>query len=118
MTVEEAIQHCKETALSNAACGTAYRKGGQTMLADGCEACAAEHAQLAEWLEELLRRREEMAVQRGQSARLEEALLQARKRIRELEEPTREALAKRAEAYDKLCDLHAKIDELLKRQAK
>lgn len=58
MTIEEAIEHCKEVALSNAACGVAYRKGGQTVLADSCDACAAEHEHLAEWLTELKQRRE------------------------------------------------------------
>ena len=58
MTLEEAIQHVREVALSNAACGVAYRKGGQTMLADGCDACATEHEQLAKWLIELKQRRE------------------------------------------------------------
>lgn len=58
MTIEEAIQHAREVALSNAACGVAYRKGGQTLLADSCDACAAEHEQLAEWLTELKQRRE------------------------------------------------------------
>ena len=57
MTLDEAIQHAREVALSNAACGAAYRKGGQMMLADGCDACAEEHEQLADWLEELQRRR-------------------------------------------------------------
>ena len=57
MTLDEAIQHAREVAVSNAACGVAYRKGGQSTLADSCEACAAEHAQLAEWLEELRDRR-------------------------------------------------------------
>ena len=58
VTLEEAIQHVREVALSNSACGVAYRKGGQTMLADGCDACATEHEQLAKWLIELKQRRE------------------------------------------------------------
>lgn len=101
MTIEEAIQHCKETALSNAACGEAYRKGGQTMLADGCEACAAEHAQLAAWLEELQEKRCKVIVQAN--------------RIKELEGELKEELAKREEAYDKLWAAYARIDELVRK---
>lgn len=93
MTLDEAIQHAREVAAS------------------GCSECCKEHAQLAEWLEELLRRREEMAVQRGQSARLEHALLQARKRIEELEGELKEALAKRAEqdSLDAMCSQIEKV---------
>lgn len=39
MTIKEAIKHCKEKA-------------------NGCSKCANEHAQLAEWLEELVKLRE------------------------------------------------------------
>ena len=38
MTLEEAIEHCEEKA-------------------QGCDACAQEHRQLAMWLKELLERR-------------------------------------------------------------
>lgn len=58
MTIEDAIKHCRDTALSNAGNAIAYLKGGQKMLAESCEKCAAEHEQLAKWLEELKRRRE------------------------------------------------------------
>ena len=47
MTIEEAIQHCKEQA-------AALRMTGD----NGCAECAAEHEQLAEWLTELKQRRE------------------------------------------------------------
>ena len=104
MTIEEAIQHCRETALSNAACGEAYRKGGQTMLADGCEACAAEHEQLAEWLEELREKRCKVIVQAN--------------RIKEMEAEIQEQLTKRQEAYDRLYAAQSKIDDLLKQRAK
>lgn len=39
MTLDDAIAHCKEAA--------------QRIRADGCEECALEHEQLAEWLEDL-----------------------------------------------------------------
>ena len=112
MTIDEAIRHCRETARG-------LRNRGETLAAmsqDGtdCAECAAEHEQLAKWLEELLRRREDMAVQRGQSARLEEALRQARKRIEELEAEVNEQLAKRADAYERLWSAYAKIDELVR----
>ena len=40
MTIEEAIEHCKERA-------------------QGCSLCAEEHAQLARWLEELVQLRKD-----------------------------------------------------------
>lgn len=58
MTIEDAIKHCRDTALSNAGNAIAYLKGGQKMLAESCEKCAAEHEQLAKWLEELKQRRD------------------------------------------------------------
>ena len=90
MTLEEAIQHCKDEAHVLFQHSAKHRTGTE----DSCYECAKEHEQLAKWLEELLRRREDMAVQRGQTARLEEALLQARKRIKDLEGELKEALAK------------------------
>lgn len=42
MTIEEAIEHCKERA-------------------QGCSLCAEEHAQLARWLEELVQLRKDKA---------------------------------------------------------
>lgn len=107
MTLEEAIQHCREVAEER------HAEAHYSEDHVGCDECAAEHEQLAKWLEELLRRREDMAVQRGQSARLEAALLQAYKRIKDLEALAKEALAKQSEAYDKLYAAYAKIDELI-----
>lgn len=40
--LNEAIQHCKEV-----------EKENMEMCVPGCEECAKEHGQLAEWLEEL-----------------------------------------------------------------
>lgn len=57
MTIEEAIQHCRDEAEKNRARADAYDNEGQTMLAKGCNACAVEHAQLAAWLIELQQRR-------------------------------------------------------------
>ena len=45
MTIEEAIQHCIEQA-------------EKMKKMNGCEECASEHEQLAEWLTELKQRRE------------------------------------------------------------
>lgn len=41
MTIDEAIRHCRDTALSNAGYAIAYLKGGQKILAELCEECAA-----------------------------------------------------------------------------
>ena len=65
MTIEDAIKHCRDTALSNAGNAIAYLKGGQKMLAESCEKCAAEHEQLAKWLEELKQRRKDEPVRHG-----------------------------------------------------
>ena len=65
MTIEDAIKHCRDTALSNAGNAIAYLKGGQKMLAESCEKCAAEHEQLAKWLEELKQRRKAEPVRHG-----------------------------------------------------
>ena len=54
MTIEEAIEHCKEQAAK-------LRTTGDC----GCVECAAEHEQLAEWLVELKQRREAKG-QRGE----------------------------------------------------
>jgi len=100
MTIDEAIRHCRDEADKQRQKAPQYEHAGLAHAAAGCEECANEHEQLAKWLEELLRRREEMAVQRGQSARLEEALLQARQRIKELEALAREAETLRRIAFD------------------
>lgn len=65
MTIEDAIKHCRDTALSNAGNAIAYLKGGQKMLAESCEKCAAEHEQLAKWLEELKQRRDAEPARKG-----------------------------------------------------
>lgn len=65
MTIDDAIKHCRDTALSNAGNAIAYLKGGQKMLAESCEKCAAEHEQLAKWLEELKQRRDAETVRHG-----------------------------------------------------
>lgn len=93
MTVEEAIQYCKEQAATLRAARD-----------DGCAGWAARHEQLAGWLEELLEKRCKVIVQAN--------------RINELEAEVQEQLTKRAEAYDKLYDAYAKIENLLKQQAK
>ena len=89
MTIEEAIQHCKEQAAT-------LRMTGD----NGCAECAAEHEQLAEWLEELREKRCNVIVQKN--------------RIEELEADVNEQLAKRADAYNKLWDAYAHIDELIR----
>lgn len=66
MTIEDAIKHCRDTALSNAGNAIAYLKGAQKMLAESCEKCAAEHEQLAKWLEELKQRRDAEPVRHGE----------------------------------------------------
>ena len=114
MTIDEAIRHCREEADRQRQKVPQYEHVGLAHAAAGCDDCAAEHEQLAKWLEELLRRREDMAVQRGQSARLEEALRQARIRINDLEAEVNEQLAKRADAYERLWSAYAKIDELVR----
>ena len=93
MTIEEVIQYCKEQAATLRA--ASY---------DGCAGWAAQHEQLAGWLEELLEKRCKVIVQ----ANL----------IKELEAEIQEQLIKRQEAYDRLYAALNKIDDLLKRQAK
>lgn len=94
MTIEEVIQHCKEQAA--------------TLRAARDDACAAEgaaqHEQLAGWLEELLEKRCKVIVQ----ANL----------IKEKEAEIQEQLIKRQEAYDRLYAALNKIDDLLKQRAK
>lgn len=63
MTIEEAIQHCRDEAEKNRARANAYDNGGQSMLAEGFNACATEHAQLAAWLIELQEKRCKVIVQ-------------------------------------------------------
>lgn len=95
MTLDEAIQHCKDEAHVLFQHSAKHRTGTE----DSCYECAKEHEQLAEWLTELKEKRCKVIVQES--------------RIKELEGELKEALAKRAEAYDKLYAAYAKIDELI-----
>lgn len=58
MTIEEAIEHCKEVAREsrNAALSCARENAYETAIS--CKACGQEHEQLAEWLTELKQRRD------------------------------------------------------------
>lgn len=99
MTLEEAIQHCKDEASKLRKDSAKRLQIGLMHAANDCEECAAEHEQLAGWLEELLEKRCKVIVQAN--------------RIKELEAEVQEQLTKRAEAYNKLYDAYAKIDELI-----
>ena len=54
MTIEEAIQHCKDEAHVL----FQHRAMHRTSTEDSCYECAKEHEQLAKWLTELKQRRE------------------------------------------------------------
>ena len=54
MTIEDAIQHCKDEAHVLFQHSAKHRTGTE----DSCYECAKEHEQLAEWLTELKQRRE------------------------------------------------------------
>lgn len=54
MTLDEAIQHCKDEAHVLFQHSAKHRTGTE----DSCYECAKEHEQLAEWLTELKQRRE------------------------------------------------------------
>ena len=58
MTIEEAIQHCKEAATENRQYALEFARVNVYDSARNCQECAAEHEQLAEWLTELKQRRE------------------------------------------------------------
>lgn len=58
MTIEEAIEHCRDHAMKQKAKADKYTKNHLMYAAKGCEECAAEHEQLAEWLTELKQRRD------------------------------------------------------------
>lgn len=58
MTIEEAIQHCKEIVTENRRCALEFARVNVYDSARYCQKCAAEHEQLAEWLTELKQRRE------------------------------------------------------------
>ena len=67
--IDEAIQHCEEVAYQQNKLKTAYdaasgytRSGNESIRTDDakrCEKCAADHRQLAEWLQELKRYKEQ-----------------------------------------------------------
>lgn len=58
MTLDEAIQHCKEVAKESKAAALTYARENAYETAISCKACGQEHEQLAEWLTELKQRRE------------------------------------------------------------
>ena len=99
MTIEEAIQHCKDEAAKMRKESAKRLQIGLMHAANDCEECAAEHEQLAEWLEELREKRCKVIVQAN--------------RIKELEADVNEQLKKRADAYNKLWDAYVHIDELI-----
>lgn len=57
MTIEEAIQHCKEAAKANRDGALGFAREHNWGAATACKACAQEHDQLAELLTELKNRR-------------------------------------------------------------
>lgn len=65
MSLDEAIQHCRDRSksLRDEAVLEINEKLGHSR--EDCIECAEEHRQLAEWLEELKRRREEDDSRRG-----------------------------------------------------
>lgn len=58
MTIDEAIQHCKEVAKENRKTALEYARAYAWDTAHGCRECANEHEQLAAWLVELKKSRE------------------------------------------------------------
>ena len=59
MTIEEAIEHCKEVAKESREAALSYARENAYETAISCKACGQEHEQLAGWLTELKQRREE-----------------------------------------------------------
>lgn len=57
MTIEEAIEHCKEVAKESREAALSYARENAYETAISCKACGQEHEQLAEWLAELQQRR-------------------------------------------------------------
>lgn len=57
MTIEEAIQHCKDVAKEKRYECAECTEVQDYRSAEECNECAEEHKQLAEWLEELQQRR-------------------------------------------------------------
>lgn len=58
MTLEEAIEHCKEVAKESREAALYYARENAYETAISCKAVGYEHEQLAEWLIELKQRRE------------------------------------------------------------
>ena len=58
MTIEEAIEHCKEVSAESREAALSYARANAYETAISCKACGQEHEQLAEWLTELKQRRE------------------------------------------------------------
>lgn len=65
MTLEEAIQHCREKAKELEEQAQSLARRTKYSNIPDCLECAAEHQQLAEWLEELKARREKEAKHGG-----------------------------------------------------
>ena len=99
MTIEEAIRHCREVAQANALAQKDYERLGTAAEARECSECAAEHEQLAAWLEELQEKRSKVG-----------GLIE---RIRELENDVAELQDSRQEARDAAFAAYARIDELI-----
>lgn len=68
MTLEEAIQHCKEVAKENRKTALEYARAYAWDTAHGCRECANEHEQLVAWLSELKQLREDANRQRKTNA--------------------------------------------------
>lgn len=58
MTLEEAIKYCKKEAENQRRKVPMYEQVRLNYAASGCNECAAEYEQVAEWLTELKQRRE------------------------------------------------------------
>lgn len=57
MTIQEAIEHCREEAAKNRTRAVEHANAYDRENAEACHECAQEHEQLAGWLEELQQRR-------------------------------------------------------------
>lgn len=57
MTIQEAIDHCREEAAKNRTRAVEHANAYDRKNAEACHECAQEHKQLAAWLKELQRRR-------------------------------------------------------------
>ncbi len=101
MTIEEAIQHCREQAEKQRQESVKRLQIGLMHAANDCEECAAEHEQLAEWLEELQEKRSKVG-----------GLIE---RIRDLESDVAELQDSRQEAREAAFAAYARIDELVRK---